>query len=83
MTNKPILVGLLSLLAAFLVWGYQALGTIMEKEEASQTLYLSHLVDTGSLESSAYLAFLATTPLYLLLAGLGVLFLIIGAIIQK
>lgn len=83
MTNKPILVGLFSLLAAFLIWGYQALGKLMEKEAASQTLYLSHLMDTTSLENSAYFAFLATTPLYLLLAGLGVLFLIIGAVIQK
>ncbi len=83
MTNKPILLGLLSLLAAFLIWGYQALGTLMEKEGAGATLYLSNFVDTHALESSPYLAFLATTPLYLLLVGLGVLFLIIGAIVQK
>jgi len=83
MTNKPIVVGIVSLLAAFLVWGYQALGKLMEKEEAAAALYLSDLFNTQTLESSAYFAFLATTPLYLLLAGVGILFRIIGAILQK
>ncbi len=83
MTNKPIVVGLISLLAAFLIWGYQALGTLMEKQEASEALFLSDLFDTHFLEGSAYFAFLATTPLYLLLVGVGVLFLIIGAVVQK
>jgi hypothetical protein len=82
MTNKPIVIGIISLLSAFLIWGYQALGKLMEKEGAA-TFYLSDFFNTQSLESSAYFAFLATTPLYLLLVGTGVFFLIIGAIIQK
>ena len=83
MANKPIIIGLIGLVAAFLVWGYQALGKLMEKEGAEASFYLSDFMNTGFLESSAYFSFLTTTPLYLLFVGLGVIFLIIGAIVQK
>ena len=83
MTNKPIVIGLLSIVVALLLLGNQGLALLMEKDDWAISLLLSDIMDTQWIESISYISFLATTPLYMLLGGLGILLIIIGAFLQK
>ena len=83
MANKPIFIGLCSIVVALLLLGNQALALLMEKDDWAISLLLSDIMDTQRIEGIAYISFLATTPLYMLLGGLGILLIIIGAFLQK
>jgi hypothetical protein len=83
MTNKPIVIGVLSIIVALLMLGNQALSLLMEKDDWATPLFLSDLMDTQWMESIGYISLLVTTPLYMLLGGLGILLIIIGAFLQK
>ncbi len=83
MTNKPIFIGVCSIVAALLLLGNQALALLMEKGDWANSLLLSDIMDTQWIEGIAYIRFLATTPLYMLLGGLGIFLIIIGAFLQK
>ncbi len=83
MTNKPIVIGVLSIIVALLMLGNQALSLLMEKDDWATPLFLSDLMDTQWMESIGYISLLATTPLYMLLGGLGILLIILGAFLQK
>lgn len=83
MINKRTIFGFACVLAALLILGNRALAVLMEKKEASGTLYLSDLMNTHFIEGISYLNFLITTPLYILVGALGLLFIIFGAIRQK
>jgi hypothetical protein len=83
MTNKPIVIGVLSIIVALLMLGNQALSLLMEKDDWDTPLFLSDLMDTQWMESIGYVSLLATTPLYMLLGGLGILLIILGAFLQK
>ncbi|MFH1102674.1 MAG: hypothetical protein V1714_02770 [Pseudomonadota bacterium] len=83
MINKRTIFGFICVLAALLILGNQALANLMEKKEASETLYLYDLMNTHLIEGISYLNFLITTPLYILVGALGLLFIIFGAIRQK
>ncbi len=83
MTNKPIVIGVLSIIVALLMLGNQALSLLMEKDDWATPLFLSDLMDTQWMESIGYVSLLATTPLYMLLGGLGILLIILGAFLQK
>jgi len=83
MTNKPIVIGLFSIVAALLLLGNQGLALLMEKDDWAISLLLSDIMDTQWIESISYISFLATTPLYMLLGGLGILLIIIGSFLQK
>ncbi|MBC8246452.1 MAG: hypothetical protein H8E81_02590 [Deltaproteobacteria bacterium] len=83
MANKPIVIGLIGIAVALLLLGNQALALLMEKDTWAISFYLSDFMDTQWLEGISYAGFLATTPLYMLIGGLGILLVIIGAFIQK
>lgn len=83
MTNKPIVIGVLSIIVALLMLGNQALSLLMEKDDWATPLFLSDLMDTQWMESIGYISLLATTPLYMLLGGLGIFLIILGAFLQQ
>ncbi len=83
MTNKTIVIGLVAITAALLLLGNQALAKLMEKEAWAMPMYLSDFMDTQWLEGISHAGFLITTPIYMLIGGLGILLVIIGSLIQK
>ena len=91
--NKYAVIGLIFLVLAGTVFGYQELAKLMETEDAGETLTLVSIIDKESFKwidgididivksSLVYVAFDA--PLWGILAVLGGLFLLISGFIKR
>jgi hypothetical protein len=81
MFNKRTIFGLACIAVALLILGNQALMKLMEKK--TQTLFLPDIINTDLIQDISFLEFLVTTPLHLLVGGLGIFFVIFGVFRQK
>jgi hypothetical protein len=84
--NKYTLLGLLAWLGGILILGFQSLGTFMEQEVSWKNADLIDLLGSETFDWALdyqWLYPVFETPVYILLFGLGLIFILMGVIFWR